>query len=234
MESSRQDCVPLVNSQSAGDKRVLFLALTVVVIMVVILMCPDFLDVILLVGLLLAIYGAGVHGAQNTAPDRRKEGFNLPGTGAPYAATVPWPPNATGLELAPPSQFPPGQTPEGPVESLSLPGRYPGAIDFDEYDSDPEYGFRDLASDDNANAPQGNPFDLNRVAFTMAAGPCLDDEANDDEIDGDERVTYQARARNDATRVTAGTMNRRKMMEPYLSEEVLEAEEREWWGRHEI
>jgi len=120
------------------------------------------------------------------------------------------------------------------MEAINLPGRYPGAIDFDEYDSDAAYGHRDLAENDNAYAPLGNPYNVNRVAFTKASGPCLDDEANDDEIDGDERATYQARSRNDATRVTAGTMNRRKVLEGYLNEEVLEAEEREWWGRHEI
>ncbi len=217
------------------DKRLFFLALTVVVIMVIVLTCPDFLDIVLVAGLLLAVYGAGVYKAGSTGNiGPCKEGFNLPGTGAPYAVTAPWPVRATGLDLAPPSELPPGRAPVGPVETLDLPGEYPGAIDFDEYDSDPEYGFRDLADNDNALAPQGNPFNLNRVAFTTAAGPCLDDEANDDMIDGDERVTYQARARNDATRVTAGTMNRRKMMEKYLNEEVLEAEEREWWGRHEI
>jgi len=34
--------------------------------------------------------------------------------------------------------------------------------------------------------------------------------------------------------VTAGTMRRQRDMDKYLREEVAEAEERYWWGRHEI
>ena len=34
-------------------------------------------------------------------------------------------------------------------------------------------------------------------------------------------------------RVTAGTMRRRRALDPYLREELEEAEDRVWWGRHE-
>lgn len=56
---------------------------------------------------------------------------------------------------------------------------------------------------------------------------------NDDELDGDERMNYQSRSRNDPIRVTTGTMNRRQDMDKYLREEVEEEEDRVWWGRHE-
>ena len=56
---------------------------------------------------------------------------------------------------------------------------------------------------------------------------------NNDELDGDERMNYQSRSRNDPIRVTAGTMNRRQDMDKYLREEVEEEEGRVWWGRHE-
>ena len=58
-------------------------------------------------------------------------------------------------------------------------------------------------------------------------------EANDEDIDGDEAGTYQARSRNDSVRATAGTMRRSRDMDKYLREEVAEAEPRYWWGRHE-
>ena len=80
----------------------------------------------------------------------------------------------------------------------------------------------------------GNPYDLDRIHSPAAAGACVDDEANDAEIDGDELATYQARPSNDATRVAAGTMNRRRDMDRYFREEVEEAEDRQWWGRHEV
>ncbi len=53
-------------------------------------------------------------------------------------------------------------------------------------------------------------------------------------MDGDELMTYQARSRNDATRVTAGTMRRVKEMDKYFREEVEEREDIPWWGRHEL
>lgn len=53
------------------------------------------------------------------------------------------------------------------------------------------------------------------------------------DIDGDERVAAAARWRNDATRVTAGTMNRYRDVNRHVREELDEEGERVWWGRHE-
>jgi hypothetical protein len=113
------------------------------------------------------------------------------------------------------------------------PGRYPGAIDIDEYDTEAVYGHRDLTEGDADGVPVGNPYNPGRVSYPPAAEACIDDEANDAEIDADELNTYHVRARNDDTRVEAGTMNRRKTLDKYFREEVEEAEDREWWGRHE-
>jgi hypothetical protein len=110
--------------------------------------------------------------------------------------------------------------------------RYPGAIEIDEYDTEADAGHVDRSRYDDA--PEGNPFDPMRIRSDLAAGPCVDDEANDNEIDGDERMANQGTARNDAARVTAGTINRLKDMDKYFREEVAEAEEREWWGRNEL
>lgn len=91
-----------------------------------------------------------------------------------------------------------------------------------------------LAGDNARRRPEGNPFDLGRTATPMAAGPEVDDEANADEVDFDEANTYQARSRNDETRVIAGTMRRRAEMDKYFREEVEEREDLPWWGRHEL
>ncbi len=139
----------------------------------------------------------------------QKEPFNPPGALAPYAV------------------FAERRVPEPP------PSEYRGAIEVSEYDGEAEYGHRDRNRADAANAPEGNPYNTSRVAAPVAAGPCLDDEANDDTLDGDERMVYSSLSRNDATRVDAGIMNRRKDIDRYVREEVEEAEDREWWGRHE-
>lgn len=172
-----------------------------------------------------------------------KEGFwPLPGQHPPYAVSA-----------APPQQ-----------NHINLrDSQYKGAIDVGDYDVDsagqpvfvdegdgtPDFpagaydmtaddawttGHRDRLEDQYEVYPTGNPFDLERTAAPQAASPCTDDEANDDTYDIDERNTYQARSRNDATRVTAGTMRRVEFLKPFLTEEVEQKENDYWWGRHEV
>ncbi len=120
---------------------------------------------------------------------------------------------------------------------MSHPGQngYLGAINIDEYDdSAPGLGQHDRLEGDNSAAPEGNPFNPSRVAAPFAADACIDDEANNDEIDGDERTNYQALSRNDPTRAIIGSMNSRCGLDKYLREEVEEAEDETWWGRHEL
>ena len=108
---------------------------------------------------------------------------------------------------------------------------YVGAFDPSEYDSYAQMGHAD--GEERDSVPLGNPSDSARTLAEPGADACNDDEANDDELDGDERNANQALARNDATRVTAGAMNRLRNIKPYLEEEVAEEEGREWWGAHE-
>jgi hypothetical protein len=72
------------------------------------------------------------------------------------------------------------------------------------------------------------------VTAPTSADACIDDEANDDEIEGDERMAYQGLARNDPERVIAGIMNRRREFDPYVRSELEETEDLRWWGRHEV
>ena len=178
----------------------LFLALTFVLVIIIVLMSPDIMTALVIIGLLL--------GATLT--------YNMMGdhdVGAYCKCPAPPPPH----DLGPPA----------PLQG------YPGAIDINEYDSEPGWGHRDRTERDNEFASEGNPFNFNRLNAPSAAGACIDDEANDDALDGDERMNYQARSRNDPTRATAGTMNRRCDLDKYLREEVEEEDDREWWGRHE-
>jgi hypothetical protein len=209
---------------SFGQQLDYFWPLLVVVVLIVILMAPSTKTAVLqLVALLLMVVSYGlairrdgyhIHG-DGHGPCAQKEGFafDLPGAPPPYA-------------VAAATHAPRHRPRAGP--------QYPGAIDVDEYDPEPADGHRDRTEGDNDYAPDGNPYNLSREAAEEAAGPCIDDEANDDELDGDERITYQARSRNDATRVTAGTMNRRRDLQKFFEEECLDSEDRQWWGRHEV
>jgi hypothetical protein len=209
--------------QSGVSVGALFLALTFVLVIIIVLMCRNTTTALVIIGLLLgfgaacAAAGGGLGpgkpgalaGGNGVSTLAAKDGFcPLPGAPAPYA-------------VATPSQ------PHGP------PPRYRGAIDIDEYDTEGEFGHRDRTDDDVDSVPMGNPFDSSRIYSPTADGPCFDDEANDAEIDGDESAVYQGTHRNDATRVIAGTMNRRRDMDRYFREELEEEEDRRWWGRHE-
>lgn len=185
--------------------------------------------------------------------NRREGFFNIPGNHPPYAvdARLPEVPLERGGAFRAAGSGQPQR------------GTYQGAIQVGDYDVDsqgqPSFtsggdgtpdipaGGYDMTADDawdqghydrlvaeDEFSPEGNPFDLARTGAPQAASPCTDDEANDDNYDIDERNTYQARSRNDATRATAGTMRRLKEMDKYFREEVEEREDSNgWWGRHE-
>ena len=214
--------------RAAGPQRssAAVIVLVVVAIIALAVLSSSLADAALKAGVVFAIWlslSECSHGrtapAAGPARPLPREGFELPGVPPPYPVYAP----ARRVR----------RTDRQPA--LARPGRYPGAIDFDEYDSDPAAGGqRDSRAEDSRRAPEGNPFNPGRVGVTLASGPCLDDEANDDEIGGDERMAYRGTARNDPTRATAGSMNRRRDLAKYLDEEVAEAEERMWWGRHEV
>ena len=122
---------------------------------------------------------------------------------------------------------------------------YEGAIDGDIDDSSewPSTAMGDVnlgklaGTYDRAAAAQetaGGYYNYGRTGADAVPAPCQDNEANADELDADELNTYQARSRNDAVRVTAGTMNRQRDLDRYLREEVAEAEHRYWWGCQEV
>jgi len=203
-----------------NQTQTMLMALTLALIIVVALMSPDMAVAFVIIGGLLGFYAAytsagaspgGPAGAPPNPPATREPFAPLPGAPAPYAIAVG-----------------PSRAPEGAGAE-----RYPGAIDVDEYDTEAAYGHRDLSAGDNDLAQPGNPYNRGRISYPTAAAPCADDEANDVEMDGDELAAIQGRVRNDAERVIAGTMNRRRDFDKYFREEVEEAEGRVWWGRHE-
>lgn len=221
------------------------LVLTVVMIIIIAITSPDLTSAITAITVLLGLGAAFLVGRYeseeaNEAPaplappnDRESHGTRekfggrvrpTPVSQAPYVANAGFLPPATDV-LGKATDRQGGRA-----------GRswWPGAIDADEYDTEGAMGHRDRTEGDNDDAPEGNPFVLSRVAAPFAADATVDDEANDGEFDTDEGSVYSALSRNDATRVTAGTMNRRKDLDRYLREEVAVEEDREWWGRHEL
>lgn len=231
---------PAKNGHPVSDD--LLLALTIVVVLVIVLMLPAQVVLFGVLGALLGYYLAcrGHRERGESRESRESRERYTAYTGAP--PPPPYTPLAGSAELYGPADEPAplpvfSDTAPPPQELMGATGvagrmKYPGAIDPDEYETELDAGHVDLSRYEVA--PEGNPFDSMRVRADLAAAPCVDDEANDNEIDGDERMANQGTARNDATRVTAGTMNRLKDMRKYLEEEPEEAEERVWWGRNEV
>ena len=182
----------------------LFIALSFVIIMIVVLTSHNAAAALLIIGLTVALVVLQ-HGGGHHPP--HGGGYFLPHGGGHYL------PHGGGHHT---------------------PQHYRGAIDIDDYDTEPDHGHRDRGSHENDYAPHGNRFNMSRVGAPHAASACYDDEANDDELDGDERINYQALARNDPLRATVGTIGRRASLDAYLREEVVEEEDRDWWGRHEV
>lgn len=120
--------------------------------------------------------------------------------------------------------------------TYAKPDLYPGAIDVDESGYDVgEYGHTDRHESDSINAINGlNPYNVSRTSAQYLSEPCIDDEANTDEIDGDERMNYQSLSRNDPTRPTIGTMNRHRNVDYMVREELDYEEDSRWWGRDEL
>jgi hypothetical protein len=148
---------------------------------------------------------------------------------------------AEGFRMSPPDavSVPPAE-PGPPLEAgaegaagAGSPGDawrdYRGAVDLTRLGGD---AYRDASRGDAR--PAGAPWLAGRDRPEPPAAPCYDDEANDDEMQGDEAAANQGLARNDATRVTAGMVRRHPFVRRYLEEEVAEAQDREWWGTHEL
>ncbi|HVE12445.1 MAG TPA: hypothetical protein VNI01_03540, partial [Elusimicrobiota bacterium] len=154
-------------------------------------------------------YRAELFQMQCEAGARRAEAFGTPRAAAPFLAAARPAPWRVG---------------------------YPGAVApdaLDGLDSEAGLGHRDRTEAD-ADPPEGNPSNLGRVAAPWAAPPCVDDEANSAEMDVDEGAARSALTRNDPTRPAAGTIRRKKFLDPFLREEVEEFEDLPWYGRHEL
>jgi hypothetical protein len=115
---------------------------------------------------------------------------------------------------------------------------YPGAIAPDaETDSEgADVGLFGAApaGDDSGEAATGD--DSGAAATGDAGDDAADDAAAAEKqtpADGDRLMRRSALSRNDPTRVTAGTMRRRRDLDEYLREEVEAEEGRDWWGRDE-
>ena len=121
------------------------------------------------------------------------------------------------------------ELPKGAAAKL----RYPGAINPSEYDSLPSMGYTDWLVGEADRVPEGNPHDFDRIRSPQAPPPCVDGDAVN-YFDGDELNTYHARSRNIPERTWTGIMEKKQKLEPYLSEELAQTQDRVWWGRHEF
>lgn len=219
------------------DNRNVFAALTLIVIVVIILLTRDLTLAVAAIaavaGYLLATRGGGPEEPEE--PEEPREGlasFPEPGREAPHPAYVPALPG-------------PAPSLGGERGTTGFPGPYKGAVDFGEYETAPELGHVDRTGDPYAVMagqgadygpdwfPYGNPYDTDRIAGVLAAGPCVDDEAVA-VFDADELNTYQVRSRNDPYRLAAGALRYKEQLAQYTSSELDEEQDSRWWGRHEV
>lgn len=240
-------------SQSAFSDQNFYLALTLVVMIVIILVTGELATAVLLIGLIanyfiissqLVLLRAWreAEKQQTSSLDSSEIGQGLatsvmvnPAGLAGFGARTAEP--FTSTTTAPPGAGPPA-FPRVPA-SAAVAGDYPGAIDFGKTgaavagDRALALGHVDWDAAAKDSVAEGNPLDLDRVANPQAAAPCVDDDAIAI-YDGDELLAYQARSRNDPERVWAGIYRRKGLVDRYVREELDETEDTQWWGRHEI
>jgi len=217
----------------------LFLALTLVVMMIIILSTKDIATAIIVIGLItnfliissqLTLMGdRHVKITEKTSKDLATSVMVNPDPSL-LVSLRPGAEAFTTATTAPPGAGPPA-FPVVPDTHMST--QYPGAIDFGDGDEAPALGHVDWDAADRDNVPEGNPFDLDRIQSPQAAAPCIDDDAIAI-YDGDELNTYHARARNDPERVWAGIYRRKALVDQYVREELDEQENSQWWGNHEV
>lgn len=238
-----------------------FLALTLVVMIIIILIAKDLTAAILIIGLitnfLIITSQLTLMGDRHLEDQKNGDELARIDRDLDAAVMVNPPPSAlygsdsagvlaaslaTGEGMTGrPEKFvsvttaPPGEGP--PFWVTAPPGEeptaYPGAIDFTEYETAPALGHTDWEAAARADVPVGNPFDDGRIAAPQAAPPCDDDDAIA-YFDADELNTYQVRSRNVPERVWAGIYRRKALVERYVGEELDEQEDTQWWGRHEV
>lgn len=82
-----------------------------------------------------------------------------------------------------------------------------------------------------AEAAATNPFQLNRVRGAAEPAPCDYSVEAADVMDSDRKTVEHVRWRHDPHRVAAGVMDRKRLMDKYVREELDEEEDSQWWGR---
>jgi hypothetical protein len=109
---------------------------------------------------------------------------------------------------------------------------YLGSIDIGDFDSLGKLGHQDKKITEYH--PNGNPYLLNSYESPQSQeeGVCIDNDAIA-ALDGDELNVYHSRARNDESRVIAGTMRRKEFVDRFTREELDEEENSIWHGNHE-
>ncbi len=241
-----------------GGYQGVFLALTLVVMLVIVMLSKDLPSALLVIGLITNFFIVSSQltllGDRQVA-DAERRGPPAPGlSSAVFDSPAGVTPEGAALlaslggssaaeRLAPGREAFAPAPPAFPVVPATwggLPGPYPGAIDFDGEagpgapgEEAPALGHLDLSAAARDGAPEGNPFETGRVAAPYAAAPCVDDDAISG-FDGDEQNTYQARSRNDPTRVWAGVFRRKELIDRYVRSELDERENCRWWGVHEV
>lgn len=218
-----------------------FLLLTFAIVLVIVLFSRSVPDAASLLAVLtgflfIAMQLVALHDKYGLGSERPLVVVDAPVT-APPAPPADTFADADDLAPGPAEDLLPG-APAGGSLRMPPPRPYPGAIEDGGVD-DPElapYGHDTWpAGGRRRAAADGNPYDLDRARSAQARpSDPMSAAGVVGVLDADELGALHGRARNEATRVAAGTAGRKRMMDFYLREELDEEEDANWWGRHEV
>lgn len=205
----------------------LYIALTLVVIIVIINLAPDPNRALLLISLIVSFL---IISTQLTI--MRNQDQRCPGDDADDMDDID---DHFAERPAAGAHFPHGN----PIPGVT--GEYPGGLDaatlanigyqFGAGDASPAVGPAYTPTTPDPTPFPHNPYQLNRV---QTRAERLGDDGMASEArnthDADRKVVTHARWRHDPYRVAAGVMRKKDQMQRYIGEELDEVEHREWWG----
>lgn len=110
---------------------------------------------------------------------------------------------------------------------------YPGAVEIDQIESDDFAWMGHVDAKEQKigfNMPGDVTFDLNR---TKGNDDIPTEWSNDAVLDGDEQIVNSSRSRalNANVRADMGSIRKKEFMDRFVTTELDEVQDREWWGR---
>lgn len=212
-----------------------FLALTLVIMVIIIIISRDISTALLLMGILTNYL---VISAQLTMMKKRKmqamtgkHKHTLGGFGADRLTETGFEPREKFISET-------AAIPSVPIHdqfehTVLVQPPYEGAIEVSDTD-DPFLSYLGHTEKSHHEvAPVGNPYNMNSAKEYVSAPLCMRPDEAVDVLDADEKLAIRARSRSDVYKESAGIQRRKALIARMVSEEVKANEKRDWWTANE-